>query len=428
MKSIFFTTLLITFLILSYEASGQNFKISHVMAQFFSIDRYANEVYYREFAGPNIYIRNLADWSVRTCPFPSLPAFANTSHKCVYGDGDSLFIYDFDDNSKFLVYDSVYHYVQYDYAFSPDDMYLLFYNHYFSFADSSVHYMNFDPNDLFEFDWTNETKVIYVYDEYYMSLYDYVTDIRDTLFISPPNVPIIAFAFNLTDELLYYSLYEPDHPKIHSYDISTRIDSIVYDTENDSDNICWSSPNWFRSMKWSPQVNRMAFFSFELEGYNGIYTFNPDSGSLRSFTENCGILGYDYDLKWINEDTIAFYCANDNSIYGFALNYPVSINESPDRNISDEFSVTSYPNPFNGSVKINIEGKIDYPEIRIYSINGEEIKRFECIEGTGYRFQQVWNGTNNSGDNVSSGIYFVIITDKTYPETIKGTSKIIYLK
>jgi hypothetical protein len=83
--------LLLFFLILYANISfSQSFKISHICAWEYSIDRYADEVYYGQ--GSNVFIRNLKDWSVRPCPFPSLPAFANTSHKCVYGDGDSLFI------------------------------------------------------------------------------------------------------------------------------------------------------------------------------------------------------------------------------------------------------------------------------------------------------------------------------------------------
>ncbi|HSD62741.1 MAG TPA: T9SS type A sorting domain-containing protein, partial [Ignavibacteriaceae bacterium] len=227
------------------------------------------------------------------------------------------------------------------------------------------------------------------------------------------------------NNLLYYGLGELHNPKIHTYNITTHSDSIVYNSENDPGN-CMES-TWFQSMRWSPNNMRMAFFGFGLEATNTIYTFDSDSGRAYRYTD-CGSEGYAYHLTWLNNDTIMYVSNDDNFIYGFTLDHPLLIKEESDHIIPAEFRVSAYPNPFNGTVNINIDGKIKEPEIRIYNINGEEIKRYENIQGSGNRYRELWDGRNNSGENVSSGVYLVIVRDQQNPLSVKGSSKIIYLK
>jgi hypothetical protein len=424
MKNILTLIIFLLSSILPYSVVAQSFRISHIPAGGFSFDKFTNEVYYSTFY--NIYIKNLNDSTVRICPFPSLPEFAHNSHKCVYGDGDSIIIYNFDNNNKFLVYDSL-EPQYYDYVFSPDDEYLLFYQHYFSFADSSVYPMIWSPAYEAEYEWANETTVILLCDEHHICSYNFVSNIIDTIFVPTLNIPISTFSYNRENQLLYYSLDEYENPKIYLYNPSTHIDSVVFDSVNDSADVCWDTYNWFQSMEWSPDNERMVFFSFEVEAGGTIYTFYPDNDSLYRHTF-CGGEGYEYYLRWLNNDTIAYVNGTTGYVEGFILGNPLAVKEVVQKTIPASFEVSSYPNPFNGAVTINLKGIIKDPEIRIYNINGEEIKRFDNLQGSGQQFNQVWNGRNNSGENVSSGVYFIIVRDKADPLSIKGTSKIVYLK
>ena len=407
--------------ILSFSVSAQSFRISHVRAGAFSFDKFNNEVYYVTFN--SIYIKNLNDLTVRLCPFPSLPEFANHSHQCVYRSGDSIFVYNFNNSTKSFIY---YPIDWNGYSFSPDDKYLLFYQHYFSFADSTIHTMDFSPDYDFEYQWTNETKLIFIQNENYMCAYNFVTNISDTLFVSPLYIPISTFAFNRRNNLLYYSLSDYEYPKIFTYNLSTHLDSIVFDTEDDSGDLCWETFNWFQSMEWSPSCERMAFFSFELDAGGTIHCYYPDGSRLYKYTF-CGGDGYEYFMRWLNNDTIAYVNATSGYIEGFILDHPLNVNEIA-QVTTTSFEISTYPNPFNGTVNINFRGKINNPEIKIYNINGEEVKRFENIRGSEYQFKQDWNGRNNSGENVSSGVYLVIVRDKDNPLSILGSFKIIYLK
>ena len=83
--------------------------------------------------------------------------------------------------------------------------------------------------------------------------------------------------------------------------------------------------------------------------------------------------------------------------------------------------LSAYPNPFNSQVNLNVKlpGSFN-PEnlsFRIYDILGQVVKTFEPDLAAGqkeYRF--MWDGTNDEGYTISSGIYFFIVTtpEKNY--------------
>ncbi len=68
--------------------------------------------------------------------------------------------------------------------------------------------------------------------------------------------------------------------------------------------------------------------------------------------------------------------------------------------------VENYPNPFNPSTTINYflpnEAEI---RLAIYDIMGREIKTLTTETQTSGNHKIVWDGTNNNGVKVTSGIY-----------------------
>ena len=81
----------------------------------------------------------------------------------------------------------------------------------------------------------------------------------------------------------------------------------------------------------------------------------------------------------------------------------------------------SYPNPFNSSTVIsysNIKGG----DIEIYDITGRLVKTLTC--GGGKEGKIIWDATDESGNKVSSGIYFVRVSAPKHTKTIK----LVYLK
>ena len=252
-KISFLTIVLLFLQITSYNLRAQSFVISHEPAWDYSFDKFANQVYYAGMSG--FFIRNMEDWSVRESPFPTLPAFANNSHKCVYADGDTIFVFDFDTNKKFKVADNI----EYnEYLFSPDDDYLLLYQKYFSFSDSTLHPTTLSPDPYFAFEWVTDTTLCFFTEDNHIYSYNFITDHIDSLISFPYNKPVSAFSYNRKQDLLYYSI----DPNIHSYNTKTHTDSIVFSTEYDSTNTCWGSGDWFREMEWSPDSSKMVFVGY----------------------------------------------------------------------------------------------------------------------------------------------------------------------
>jgi hypothetical protein len=90
-----------------------------------------------------------------------------------------------------------------------------------------------------------------------------------------------------------------------------------------------------------------------------------------------------------------------------------------------QIQVTNYPNPFNPETKIvfNLpeEGNV---KLEIFNIKGQKVKTLlDCYMSPG-RSEMIWNGKDDNGKRVSSGVYFYqFVTEK---KTI--TKKMILIK
>ena len=91
----------------------------------------------------------------------------------------------------------------------------------------------------------------------------------------------------------------------------------------------------------------------------------------------------------------------------------------------------NYPNPFNPSTNISYSLPFQSSvELTIYDIMGKEVKSFDITsQSSGYQ-NIVWEGTNENGNPVSSGIYLYRISIKSLEnnETFVKTAKLIMLK
>jgi len=106
---------------------------------------------------------------------------------------------------------------------------------------------------------------------------------------------------------------------------------------------------------------------------------------------------------------------------------PISINIEDDSQTPEMPDATllrsAYPNPFNPrtliafSIKTGESGKLT-----IYNMKGQIVKTFSTFENGEYKVE--WNGKDNSGKNVSSGVYFY----KLQTETFSKINKMLLLK
>ncbi len=112
----------------------------------------------------------------------------------------------------------------------------------------------------------------------------------------------------------------------------------------------------------------------------------------------------------------------DTNIFRVLANVGMDLNlKTPD----DYYLSQNFPNPFNPYTTIQYGlPEISSVNITIYDIRGKEVKIWDITAQEAGVYQYVWNGLDNLGRPVATGIYLTRIHAGQYSETIK----MLYLK
>lgn len=97
-----------------------------------------------------------------------------------------------------------------------------------------------------------------------------------------------------------------------------------------------------------------------------------------------------------------------------------------ERSASDDITIDVYPNPFSSQATFSCTFT-EIPEkysLKIYNIQGKKIKDLAFGQPSSFTVKHSWSGKDNTGEQVSNGIYFVRL--KAGDETV--TKKIISLR
>ena len=115
-------------------------------------------------------------------------------------------------------------------------------------------------------------------------------------------------------------------------------------------------------------------------------------------------------------------------MWGCELGPLGKIHSSKSGNSKYVFHIT--PNPFNSTCRIVGNAalldplrKDSYsigPEALVYDISGRKVSRIE-IEKNGNDYKIDWNGTDESGQQLPSGAYFIRFVVNDQPQTAKVT-------
>lgn len=94
--------------------------------------------------------------------------------------------------------------------------------------------------------------------------------------------------------------------------------------------------------------------------------------------------------------------------------YFVSFREDDANDIPPAFNIVNFPNPFNPSTTINYSIPNDTNvKLCIFNVKGQKVTTLVKEAQTAGSHNAVWNGTDNHGKKVSSGIYFYkIVTEE----------------
>lgn len=81
---------------------------------------------------------------------------------------------------------------------------------------------------------------------------------------------------------------------------------------------------------------------------------------------------------------------------------------------------TAYPNPFNAQVSVSLS--LAYPEafrVQVYNLRGALIRDTQVSDISGSQYTYTWDGMTHSGNECSSGMYIVRLTQRTKSSSIK---------
>jgi len=128
------------------------------------------------------------------------------------------------------------------------------------------------------------------------------------------------------------------------------------------------------------------------------------------------------DAAGDHEATLSFN-TNDSDYEEIKMNLVGTAAETVDLNVPSSFELNqNYPNPFNPSTSI----KYQVPEnarvsMIIYNMTGQKVATLmNEFQAAGYH-NVVWNGTNDFGQAVASGVYFLRMQAGSYAKTIAMT-------
>ncbi len=175
-------------------------------------------------------------------------------------------------------------------------------------------------------------------------------------------------------------------------------------------------------------------------GFNVMRSENFDKGfeQIDSFVNSSNLRGqgstpFQTNYEWtdleVEPNKTYFYYLVDvdfNGIKESHENRILSVKTSSLKNeIEQKFSLSqNYPNPFNPSTTINYDLQITNYEkgtLTIFNVLGERVKEFNLDKPKG---SVEWNGTDELGNKVASGIYFYKLSSEDFTET----KKMLFLK
>ena len=128
-----------------------------------------------------------------------------------------------------------------------------------------------------------------------------------------------------------------------------------------------------------------------------------------------------YDIGQVEIDNI--------NVAGFAgdlIDYVSRTAISEVKLIPSDFSLQqNFPNPFNPSTEIRFdlpeEGQV---ELSVFNMQGQKVRTLESGRMTPGYHAIIWNGTNDNGSRVSTGMYFYSIQTNKF----QAVRKMLFLK
>ncbi|MCK5738996.1 T9SS type A sorting domain-containing protein, partial [bacterium] len=90
----------------------------------------------------------------------------------------------------------------------------------------------------------------------------------------------------------------------------------------------------------------------------------------------------------------------------FVIDNGTGVDNTTPKKINQFELSQNYPNPFNPETMIQLTVSEEaHVSVRIFNIVGQEVRRLVDADKPAGTYQFIWNGKDNTGRKVSSGVY-----------------------
>jgi hypothetical protein len=283
---------------------------------------------------------------------------------------------------------------------------------------NTTKYLNLRPDGLSDYEQQSPTDTRFML-SYYGAQPDtpQYSEFQNRLFIAP-NSEIVVYVSIIANESLA-QLKETsqavenlidDNINIQVDPNSTSIPLLqdLQQTMINTVNLNWFSytnPNHFEMMYKLADAPASTWQSISMPG-------SARTGGI-SFLQN----GLEYKFK-----IAAIFYMDGNEVYMETDVQALTIDNDNTSVTIFKPTINAYPNPFNTVTKISIKGVATPPHsVDIFDVKGRKVRTFNSSEITN---TMAWDGRNNDGNRISSGIYFIHM----HSEGKNLVQKVLFLK
>lgn len=181
---------------------------------------------------------------------------------------------------------------------------------------------------------------------------------------------------------------------------------------------------------WSEPINLNNQETIEMAGLKPMYVYPADQVIFTGFNNNgyrmgkIGIMFYD-DYTWGSNVNSPSYHANPDGGQTMFMELEIAFG-SPDADdpIANAPAMNilgaNYPNPFNPSTTIIYNMPMPgNAKLNVYNVKGQLVRSLVNENKNGGSHKVVWDGKDNGGNSVTSGLYFYRLETGKYSQTRK---------
>jgi hypothetical protein len=212
----------------------------------------------------------------------------------------------------------------------------------------------------------------------------------------------------------YYNLYPTDFPELAPYANTPEI-YIACSPDNGG---TWSDPIVINNVETTQFAGMKPMWVYPADKVKYVSS-TPDGHKIGKVA----IMFYD-DVTWGAAAITPPVGQNDGGTVKFMeleVTFPLS-QGSDDHQVTPNVSMLSqnYPNPFNPETRISFNmPKSGNANLNVYNTKGQLVKTLINGNVASGAHELTWNGTDNSGNNVASGLYFYKLSANGKVETRK---------